>query len=248
MLVTKLARYFGVFDELDARFLARIEGHPLQPYLFKTSRIMKDMGNDTYTIPADDTVEVPACRRNMSPRVEDQDPRDTHVGDELPMDPYHVITRKYDDDTGRGMNFIRKEKNGNDRVSSNVSDAAVNKTVHRPPAVTRCPPRLRSSTEAKKSDWSGLDLVGIVQQRRRSDARSSLATPTLTTNVLWRQGVKATRQRRTITRCPLPLVVFNFSGHGGWIRWSRLARTSDMVVAPELRDRRWSPIEDEREV
>ncbi|CAH1443766.1 unnamed protein product [Lactuca virosa] len=64
------------------------------------------MGNYTYSVPVDDAVEVPVGRQNVRPRVEDRDPRDAYVGDELPMDPFHVMAKQYGDDVGRGLNFM----------------------------------------------------------------------------------------------------------------------------------------------
>lgn len=52
------------------------------------------MGKDTYTVLVDDEVVVPTGRRNLSPRVEDRDPQDACVGDELPIDPYQIMSRK----------------------------------------------------------------------------------------------------------------------------------------------------------
>lgn len=51
------------------------------------------MENDTYMVSVDDTVVVPLGRRNVRPRVKDQDPQDAYLGVELPIDPYHVIAR-----------------------------------------------------------------------------------------------------------------------------------------------------------
>lgn len=43
----------------------------------------------------------------MRPKVEEEEPiRDEPMIDELPMDPYHVMARRYDDDVGRGLNYV----------------------------------------------------------------------------------------------------------------------------------------------
>ncbi|CAI9260282.1 unnamed protein product [Lactuca saligna] len=106
MLVTKLARSFGVFDEPKAGFLTRKEGRPFQPRLFKITQIVKDMGNDTYSVSVDDTVEIPKGRRNMKVRVKEMNPRDGHVDDKLPMYPYHIMARQYNNDLSRVMNYL----------------------------------------------------------------------------------------------------------------------------------------------
>lgn len=42
----------------------------------------------------------------MRTMMEGQEPRDEPVRDELPMDPYYVIARQYDDNVGRGLNYV----------------------------------------------------------------------------------------------------------------------------------------------
>lgn len=106
MLVTKLARYFGIFDESEAMFFTRMDGHQLYPCLFKTACIVKDLGNDTYLVPVDDAIEVPGGRQNVRLMVEDRDPRNANMCDGLSLDPYHLMARQYDDDIGRGFNFL----------------------------------------------------------------------------------------------------------------------------------------------
>ncbi|CAI9279554.1 unnamed protein product [Lactuca saligna] len=64
------------------------------------------MGNDTYFVHVDDAVEVQAELQNMRLRVDNQDPIDATVGDELPIHPYHVMAWKYDYDIGRGLKFV----------------------------------------------------------------------------------------------------------------------------------------------
>ncbi|CAH1437955.1 unnamed protein product [Lactuca virosa] len=105
MMITKLARYFGLLDDPDDMFLTRMDGRSLLPSLFKIVCIVKDMENDTYSVPVDDTVEVPVGRRNVRPMMEGQEPRDEPMRDEIHMDPYHIMSRQYDDDVGRGLNF-----------------------------------------------------------------------------------------------------------------------------------------------
>lgn len=50
----------------------------------------------------DDLVEALQRRRNMRPLMEG----DGRMRDELHMEPYHVMARKYDDDVGRAMRFV----------------------------------------------------------------------------------------------------------------------------------------------
>ncbi|CAH1437137.1 unnamed protein product [Lactuca virosa] len=110
MMVTRLAHSFGIFDEPEATFLTRMDGRPLQPPLFKTARIVRDFGNNHFSVPSDDVVEVSSEleeRQNVRPKVEDQEPRDPPIGYVLRMDPYHVMARQYDDDIGRGLTFWR---------------------------------------------------------------------------------------------------------------------------------------------
>ena len=75
MLVTKRARSFEVFDETEVGFLTSKEGRPFQPKLFKITQIVKDLGNDTYSLLEDDLVVVPIVFRNMRLRVEEWGPR-----------------------------------------------------------------------------------------------------------------------------------------------------------------------------
>lgn len=98
MLVTKLARSFEVFDETEVGFLTSKEGRPFQPKLFKITRIVKDLGKDTYSLPKDDLVVVPTDRRNVRLRVERWGPRHAYFGDELPIDPYHIMAKQYNVD------------------------------------------------------------------------------------------------------------------------------------------------------
>lgn len=91
MIVTKLVGSFWILDEPKATFLTRMGVCPLQTRLFKTACIMGDMGNNTYSVLIDDVVEFSAEHKNVRSRVEDQEPRDATMGDELPLDPYHVI-------------------------------------------------------------------------------------------------------------------------------------------------------------
>ncbi|CAI9281575.1 unnamed protein product [Lactuca saligna] len=67
MLVTKLARSYGVFDDPGVEFLKWKEGHPFQPRLFKSAIIVKDMGNNTYSVPVDDEVVVAAVPPSGAP-------------------------------------------------------------------------------------------------------------------------------------------------------------------------------------
>nr|KAJ0211127.1 hypothetical protein LSAT_V11C400167600 [Lactuca sativa] len=94
-------------QELQTKEISkRMDGHQLYPCLFKTACIVKDLGNDTYLVPVDDAIEVPGGRQNVRLMVEDRDPRNANMCDGLSLDPYHLMARQYDDDIGRGFNFL----------------------------------------------------------------------------------------------------------------------------------------------
>ncbi|CAI9302667.1 unnamed protein product [Lactuca saligna] len=48
---TKMVGSFGIFDDPEAIFLTRMDVLPLRPCLFKTTCIMRHMGNDAYLCP-----------------------------------------------------------------------------------------------------------------------------------------------------------------------------------------------------
>ncbi|CAI9268293.1 unnamed protein product [Lactuca saligna] len=110
-MVTKLAKSFGIFNSPEARFFTKNKGRPIQTHLFKTTKILVDLGNDTYSI-SDDTLIKELGRRNVRPRKDGQKPptgaqtQPQNFGFEIPMDPYNVILRQYQDYLGRYLNFV----------------------------------------------------------------------------------------------------------------------------------------------
>lgn len=57
MMVTRLACSFVIFDQPEAIFHTRMDGGPLDTYSFKTACILRDFGNDNYSVPLDDTTK-----------------------------------------------------------------------------------------------------------------------------------------------------------------------------------------------
>lgn len=81
---------------------------PFSCLLYKTARIIQDVGGGAFSIPIEDEIMVlEVSGRIVRPRHVHmhEDPPVLPVEDELPMDPYNMELRSYQDDIGHGSNL-----------------------------------------------------------------------------------------------------------------------------------------------
>ncbi|CAH1417055.1 unnamed protein product [Lactuca virosa] len=108
MLITRLACYFGILDKREAVFLT-VESHkPFSTLFYKRADIDVDHGMGGFAIP-DDTPRGRVPRRVRQRReTEEEEPPFVPTDDELPMDPYRISRRRFDDNLARSANYTKK--------------------------------------------------------------------------------------------------------------------------------------------
>lgn len=106
MLVTKLARSYGLFEKGVANFLTLMPTRRFNIFLYKRDRIVQDNGGNNFSFPEDDEVEQLEMGRRVRPCPDDvhEEPPVIPVEDEMPMDLYNWGMHRYQDN-GRGLNY-----------------------------------------------------------------------------------------------------------------------------------------------
>lgn len=106
--MTTLASSYGVHDGKVGNQLTMVPQPTFSPLLYKRARIVDDYGGGNFGIPGVDEVVTPKQpRRRVRPRQEPMQeyPPFIPIHDELPMDPYNVELRAFQDEFVRSMNY-----------------------------------------------------------------------------------------------------------------------------------------------
>lgn len=106
MLITRLARSFGVLEKCYVVLLTVEPQKPLSTLLYSRENIVVDHGMGHFAIP-DDTLRGQAPRqvRQRGREPEADEPPIVRTDDELPMDPYSIARRRFDDNLARSANY-----------------------------------------------------------------------------------------------------------------------------------------------
>lgn len=88
MLITRLARSFGILPKHEAAMLTTKHGKSFYPLLYKRTNIFIDNGFGNYSIP-NDTLRNQLWRwvKQQGGNADDDEPPVIPTKDELPMDP-----------------------------------------------------------------------------------------------------------------------------------------------------------------
>lgn len=69
-MVSRLVKSFWIFNSPKARVLTKKDGCPVHTLMFKTAKILLDLGNDNYSIPGVTPIEESGWG-NVRPRQEE---------------------------------------------------------------------------------------------------------------------------------------------------------------------------------
>lgn len=107
MLVTKLARSYGLFDRGAENLLTLMSTRRFNILLYKRVTIMQDNRGNSFSIPEVDEAVQPELGRRVRAR-----PNNTHgdlgvipVEEEMPMDLYNRSMHRYQDNVRRSLNI-----------------------------------------------------------------------------------------------------------------------------------------------
>lgn len=78
---------------------------PFSLLLYKRKNIVVDNGFGNFSIPNENPRDRPEWRVRQRPGDAEEEPTVIPTDDELPMDPYNVALRCYQDNLGRGVNY-----------------------------------------------------------------------------------------------------------------------------------------------
>ncbi|CAH1422733.1 unnamed protein product [Lactuca virosa] len=81
-------------------------GKPFSPLLYKRANIVVDNGFNNFSIPSDTPRNQPGRRvTQRAGDTNDDEPPVIPTEDEIPIYPYNVALRRYQDNLGRGVNY-----------------------------------------------------------------------------------------------------------------------------------------------
>ncbi|CAH1440187.1 unnamed protein product [Lactuca virosa] len=106
ILITWIARSFGILDKRKAMFLTIELQTTCSPLLYKRAHIVVDNGLGNFSIPNDTPRNQP--RRRVRPRggeADKDEPPMIPIEDELPVDPYNMALRQFQVNLARGVNY-----------------------------------------------------------------------------------------------------------------------------------------------
>ncbi|CAI9273030.1 unnamed protein product [Lactuca saligna] len=107
MLITRLARSFGILQRREVAMLTIELGQYFSPLLSKHANIVMDNGFGNYSITNDYPRNQPGrWVKQQTCDADDDEPPVIPTEDELPMNLYNVALRRYHDNLGGGVNYI----------------------------------------------------------------------------------------------------------------------------------------------
>ncbi|CAH1427605.1 unnamed protein product [Lactuca virosa] len=108
MLITRLSHSYGILDKHEAMMLTVKPQNPFSTLLYKRANIVVDHGFGNFGIP-DDTPrgQVPRRVRPRGNVPEGEEPPVVPEVDEMPMDPYSVARRRFEDNLARSGNYTK---------------------------------------------------------------------------------------------------------------------------------------------
>lgn len=111
MLITRLARLFGVLQKREAIMITMDNGKPFSSLIYKRVNTVVDNGVGNFSIPSDNPRDW--AGRRVRQRLDDleEEPPVIPIEDEMPMDPYNVALCHYQDNLGRGVNYANMNFN-----------------------------------------------------------------------------------------------------------------------------------------
>ena len=108
MFITKLARSYGILEGRIGNQLTMVSQPAFSPLLYRRAKIIVDFGGGHVNIPLVYDAELPEQpRKRVRPRPThmQEDPPVIPINDELPMDPYNVEQRAFQDDLASNLNY-----------------------------------------------------------------------------------------------------------------------------------------------
>lgn len=106
MLITRLVDSFGILDKREAMFFTVETQKPFSNLLYKRENIIVDHGMGGFSIPDDTPRDRPGRRVRQRARGPEGDESPVvPTEDEIPMDPYSVVERRFDDNLAPSGNY-----------------------------------------------------------------------------------------------------------------------------------------------
>ncbi|CAI9271392.1 unnamed protein product [Lactuca saligna] len=106
MLITRIARPIGILDKHEAMYLRVEPQKAFSPFLYKRDNIVVHNGYGNFSIPNDTPHNLPGSRVIQRGGDADEDePLVILTEVDLPMDPYNVTLRQFQDNLACSVNY-----------------------------------------------------------------------------------------------------------------------------------------------